>query len=312
MNAEDEDVLLRSAALQTADSIRLARQQADSELIAAKEALGESNLRLQLSLAAAERGVNTLTQEIAARRLVEAQLIEARTQADQANRAKSQFLTRMGHELRTPLTAILGFAQLIGIGTPPPSVSQKRSADQIIKAGWYLLDVVNEILDLATIESGKLALVMGPVPLANTMLDCEAMIEPLARERGIRVSFPVFDDACQVNADRTRLKQVLVNLLSNALKYNSAKGTVLVACATSAPGRIRISVQDSGPGLAPDKIEQLFQPFNRLGQESNGGQGTGIGLVIAKRLVEMMGGDIGVRSTLGEGSVFWFDLAVCR
>jgi signal transduction histidine kinase len=214
----------------------------------------------------------------------------------------------MSHELRSPLNAILGFAQLINSDTPPPTPSQAASIDQILHAGWYLLDLINEILDLAQIESGKLALSREPTLLTDVMLECQAMIEPQALRRTIRMTFPLFDAPCFVDADRTRLKQVLINLLSNAIKYNHANGAVAVDCSESSPGRIRISVRDTGAGLAPEMLLQLFQPFNRLGQERSTEEGTGIGLVMSKRLVELMGGEIGVESTVGLGSVFWFEL----
>ena len=214
----------------------------------------------------------------------------------------------MSHELRSPLNAILGFAQLINSDSPPPTPSQTASIDQILHAGWYLLELINEILDLAQIESGKLALSREPTSLAEVMLECQAMIEPQAQKRGITMTFPQSGIPCFVDADRTRLKQVLINLLSNAIKYNQANGTVVVECAASAPERIRISVRDTGAGLPPDMLPQLFQPFNRLGQERSTEEGTGIGLVMSKRLVELMGGLIGVESTVGSGSVFWFEL----
>jgi signal transduction histidine kinase/AmiR/NasT family two-component response regulator len=242
------------------------------------------------------------------RKQVELELNEAIAVAEKANLAKSDFLSSMSHELRTPLSAILGFAQLIESGSPSPTVSQKRSVDQILKAGWYLLELINEVLDLALIESGKLSLSLEPISLLDVMHECRAMIEPQAQKRGIGMTFPRFETPYFVKADRTRVKQVLINLLSNAIKYNKADGTVVVDCITNAPGRVRISVKDTGEGLAPDKQTQLFQPFNRLGQETNAEEGTGIGLVVCKRLVELMGGVIGVESTIGEGSVFWIEL----
>jgi PAS domain S-box-containing protein len=242
------------------------------------------------------------------RKQVELELINAMSIAKKANLAKSDFLSSMSHELRTPLGAILGFAQLIESGTPQPTPSQKRSVEQILKAGWYLLELINEVLDLALIESGKLSLSPEPVSLADVMLECQTMIEPQAQQRGIRVSFPRLDVPHIVRADRTRVKQVLINLLSNAIKYNRAAGTVVVSCAVSAPGRVRIRVEDTGEGLSPENIEQLFQPFNRLGQAATAEEGTGIGLVVCKRLVELMGGVIGVESTVGEGSTFWIEL----
>ena len=242
------------------------------------------------------------------RNRVELALKDAIAVAEKANLAKSNFLSNMSHELRTPLSAILGFAQLIESGTPEPTPSQKRSVDQILHAGWYLLELINEILDLALIESGKMSLSVEPVLLGEVMKECEAMIESQADSRGIRVAFPKFAELCFVKADRTRLKQVLINLLSNAIKYNRTDGSVTVTCVQQSPERIRICVEDTGQGLSFDKIAQLFQPFNRLGQEANTEQGTGIGLVMTKRLAELMGGVIGVTSVVGTGSVFWVEL----
>src|SRR5688572_25009770 len=240
-----------------------------------------------------------------------AELEDARALADKANLAKSEFLSSMSHELRTPLSAILGFAQLMESASPQPTVSQKRSIEQILKAGWYLLDLINEILDLALIESGKLSLSLEPVSLTGVMHECQAMMEPQAQKRGVSVAFPQFGCPYFVKADRTRVKQVLINLLSNAVKYNTESGTVLVDCMTTTPGRIRVSVTDTGAGLPPEQLARLFEPFNRLGQGMSGEEGTGIGLVVCKRLVELMGGAIGVESAVGKGSVFWieFELA---
>ena len=236
------------------------------------------------------------------------ELHKAKLAAEQANLAKSDFLSCMSHELRSPLNAILGFAQLMETGVPPPSVGQKDSIDQILQAGWYLLALINEILDLSLIESGKLSLSPEPISLAELLADCRAMIEPQATGNGIRMHFPALHGPWLVRADRTRVKQVLVNLLSNAIKYNRVGGRVDVGCTLADAGYTRITVQDSGEGLSPDKLAQLFQPFNRLGQEGGAQEGTGIGLVVCKRLVELMGGRIGVNSTPGVGSEFWVEL----
>jgi PAS domain S-box-containing protein len=236
------------------------------------------------------------------------ELQRAKSAAEKGNLAKSDFLSSMSHELRSPLNAILGFAQLMESSLPPPSSAQAVHIDQILQAGWHLLKLINEILDLAAIEAGKVSLSLEPVSLADVMAECQAMMEPQAQKRGIAMTFPRFDHPSFVWADRTRLKQIVINLVSNAIKYNKEHGTVVVTCGASAPGRTRISVKDSGAGMAPGELAQLFQPFNRLGQESSGVTGTGIGLVVTKRLAELMHGVLGVESTLGLGSVFWVDM----
>jgi PAS domain S-box-containing protein len=236
------------------------------------------------------------------------ELESAKSVAEQANLAKSDFLSSMSHELRSPLNAILGFAQLMESDSQSPTPSQKKSIAQILDAGWHLLNLINEILDLAVIESGTVSLSGESVSLDEVMLECRAMMEPQAHQRGIRMTFPQFDTPCFVSSDRTRLKQILINLLSNAIKYNKVRGTVVVDYTVSAADRTRISIRDTGAGLPPEKLAQLFQPFNRLGQEAKGEEGTGIGLVVTKRLVELMGGAIGVDSTVGAGSVFWIEL----
>ncbi|MGO9514452.1 MAG: PAS domain S-box protein [Steroidobacteraceae bacterium] len=261
------------------------------------------------------QGVFAAARDITERKILDQALQEtnlelqgAKLAAEKANLAKSDFLSNMSHELRSPLNAILGFAQLMESGTPPPTPAQRQSIDQILQAGWYLLELINEILDLALIESGKLSLSPEPTSLADVLSDCRGMIEPLALKNGIGLTFPRFDDAPFVKADRTRLKQILINLLSNAIKYNRTGGSVEVICTMSSTQRTRIAVHDTGNGLSAEKLAQLFQPFNRLGQETGSEEGTGIGLVVSKRLVELMGGAIGTESTVGMGSVFWIEL----
>ena len=228
--------------------------------------------------------------------------------ADKANLAKTDFLSNMSHELRTPLNAILGFAQLLESGLPEPTVAQKRGIGQILHAGWFLLDLINELLDLTLIESGKLSLASEPVSVAEVLQQCLTMVGPQAKKRGIQLVFPHFDAPPFISGDLMRIKQVIINLLSNAIKYNRVDGTVTVTCTLDTPGFMRLEVCDTGEGLPPEKIAQLFQPFNRLGQEASGDEGTGIGLVVCKRLVELMGGIIGVHSTVGTGSIFWIEL----
>jgi PAS domain S-box-containing protein len=259
---------------------------------------------------------NTMRKQIEAERTRLEQVLQnknlelesARQVADTANLAKSEFLSSMSHELRSPLNAILGFAQLLQSGEPEPTTTQMASVDQILKAGWYLLELINEILDLALIESGRLSLSLEPTSLHEVLQDCQSMIEPQAQQRGINLTFATVQADCFVSADRTRLKQVVINLLSNAIKYNKPGGSAEVTYAPRASGRLRISVTDSGNGLSPQKLAQLFQSFNRLGQEGGAEEGTGIGLVVSRRLVELMRGEIGATSTVGVGSVFWFEL----
>ncbi len=232
----------------------------------------------------------------------------ARVAAEKANQAKSEFLSSMSHELRSPLNAILGFAQLMENDSPLPTPSQSTSINQILESGWYLLSLINEILDLATVESGKIALSLEPVSVADVFREIQTMMEPQARKRNIKISFLHLDTPYYVRADRTRLKQVMINLLSNAIKYNRNEGSIVVDSYETAPQCIRICVKDTGVGIPSDKVAELFQSFNRLGQENSSVEGTGIGLVMSKRLVELMDGVIGVESELGVGSQFWIEL----
>jgi PAS domain S-box-containing protein len=257
------------------------------------------------------QGVFASARDVTERKQFEAALevnnleLEAATAAaENANRAKSDFLSRMSHELRTPLNAILGFTQLLESATPPPSAPQRRSIHQILKAGWYLLELINEVLDLALIESGRLTLSTEPVALHDLMLECQAMVEPQAQQRNIGMTYTHAGGPFFLLADRTRVKQILINILFNAIKYNKVGGSVEVVSARKSPDVIRISVRDTGAGLNPAQLAQLFQPFNRIGQEGGAEEGTGIGLVVTKQLVELMGGSIGLTALLAREAFF--------
>lgn len=232
-----------------------------------------------------------------------------RARAESASRAKSDFLSRISHELRTPLNAMLGFAQLLELDRDPALLAhQKEWTAQILHAGWHLLEMINDTLDLSRIESGTLRLETAPIDLAPLLRLCVAMIEPAAGRRGILVHEHVEPDARAVCADATRLKQVLTNLLSNAVKYNVDNGRVEVEVRRIDADTVEIAVSDTGPGLSAAQQDELFQPFNRLGREHGSIEGTGIGLVISHGLAELMGGSLRVRSTPGQGSTFMLSL----
>ncbi len=250
-----------------------------------------------------------IVRDVTERKQVEQVLKRAKEEAERANQAKSDFLSRMSHELRTPLNAILGFAQLLQMDEVDPE--QKESVDQILKAGRHLLALVDEVLDIARIEAGRISLSPEPVPVKEVVEEAWGLVQQRAAER--EIEFSVADESCStyVLADRQRFKQVLLNLLSNAVKYNKQSGSVAVDCGGEA-GRVRIAVTDTGPGIADEAMARLFEPFERLGAEQSGVEGTGIGLALSKGLVEAMDGTVGAESTEGEGSTFWFELPLAE
>jgi len=234
-------------------------------------------------------------------------LRQAKEEAERASRAKSEFLSRMSHELRTPLNAILGFGQVLEMDSL--DAEQRDSVGHILSAGRHLLGLIDEVLDIARIEAGRLTFSLEPVDMRMVLDEVRSMIRPLAEERRVevRAESPAAGDL-YVLADRQRLKQVLLNLLSNAVKYNREAGSITVWCAAAPDNRLRLNVRDTGLGIPPDKLGQLFTPFERLGAEATGVSGTGLGLALSKGLVDAMGGAIGVESTPGQGCLFWVEL----
>ncbi len=247
-----------------------------------------------------------VVQDITNRKLVEQQTISARDEAERANKAKSEFLSSMSHELRTPMNAILGFAQLLEIDDAL-NEDQADYVGEILKAGRHLLKLITEVLDLSKIESGNITLLLEPLSCGELIQECLALIKPIAQARGITLNSDTAIDAVVVHADRTRLKQALLNLLSNAIKYNRPQGEVSIQLTVQ--GRVvRLAVSDTGYGIPVLRQQELFQPFSRLGAEGTDVEGTGIGLSISRRLIDMMGGTIGMQSEQGRGSTFWIEL----
>jgi len=259
-----------------------------------------------------------VVQDINKRKSAQKKLIEARDEAEHANLAKSQFLSSMSHELRTPMNAILGFGQLLKMEGDSLDASQQENIDEIIKAGRHLLELINDVLDLSRIEEGRIDLSIEAIALNEVVIESLQLIMPLAQKRGIEIKIiqneteisfeQLSQHHCGVKADRVRLRQVLLNLMSNAVKYNNENGKIIIACSKSENDQQRISIIDTGEGLSSDQQTQLFTAFERMGAERSEIEGTGIGLMITKKIIELMGGSIGVESQPGEGSTFWVDL----
>jgi len=247
--------------------------------------------------------------DILRRKRVEEALVQAKEEAERANRAKSDFLSRMSYELRTPLNSILGFAQILEMDKIDRLTQrQKPWVSQVRKAGDHLLELINEILDLARIESGKMAVSMENVDVVPLMKEVLVLIMPMSKEKKIKLVNMVSIPSLMVYGDRIRLKQVFLNLLSNAVKYNIENGIISIYYRKTSEGKIRIGIEDSGIGVSKDKIDDLFEPFARLDADDSEIEGTGIGLTITRRLVEQMRGNIFVKSTLDKGSCFTLEL----
>ena len=255
-----------------------------------------------------DRTFNAFIRDITEQKLAQHAIRQAHEEAERANRAKSEFLSRMSHDLRTPLNAVLGFAQLLS--AERLSESERECANQILKGGRHLLDLINEVLDIARIETGRLSLSPEPVDVRDSVKQAVELVTPLAAHRKITliVEEPA-DTERSVLADRQRLSQILLNLLSNAVKYNRAGGRVTLSFVKQSENRIRINVTDTGAGIPPEKLQLLFRPFERLGAETTGIEGTGLGLILSRGLAEAMGGSLGVTSDVDRGSTFWLELA---
>ena len=257
------------------------------------------------------KGGVAVVRDITLTKVTEDVLRQAKEEAERANRAKSEFLSRMSHELRTPLNSILGFAQLLGLADL--GAQQQSNVQQILKGGYHLLELINEVLDLARIEAGRLSMSPEPVQIKDAVKEALDLVRPIASLQNITLSadFSVNGER-YVQADRQRLKQVLLNLLSNAIKFNRSNGLVVLRCEEAGDRALRIEVADTGLGIDEEGLKKIFTPFERLGADRNAVGGTGLGLALSKRMVEAMGGTIGVESTVGVGSRFHFDLSLAE
>lgn len=252
-----------------------------------------------------------IVRDISERKQIEQQLVTAASQAEQANRAKSDFLSRMSHELRTPLNVIVGFAQLLELEEPDEST--RENIAYILKAGHHLTDLINEVLDIARIEAGYQNFSIEPIQISSLLSECWKLIIPLANERGITLAdTELLASEHYVSADLQRLKQVILNLFSNAVKYNKSQGTISIRCSLIEESHIRVMVTNQGEGIDPEDFERVFEPFERLNADTLSIQGTGMGLSLCKTLIEAMNGQLGVNSILGQSATFWFELPVAE
>jgi signal transduction histidine kinase/CheY-like chemotaxis protein len=268
------------------EALQKARDELETRVCERTEALEQANARLQLAAV---------------------ELTAAKEEAERANRAKNDFLSRMSHELRTPLNAILGFTQLLD--RPELAPLHRERVGHIYRAGRHLLDLINEVLDIARIESGRMELSLEPVSVAEAIGEVISLLRPLAAQRNVELVSELEGGSEFLYADRQRIKQVLLNLVGNAIKYHHVHGgRVTLSCQRMAAERLRLNVADDGPGICPEKIGRLFVPFDRLDAESSDVQGTGLGLALAKRLIKAMGGFVGAESVPGKGATFWVQL----
>ena len=280
--------------------------------VTAQTLLGVHGALWLLGLLGIRFGWRRMTVQTEKRRHAEAALVDALAQADRANMAKSEFLSRMSHELRTPMNAILGFGQLLEI-SPPDQIGpgQRDYVDQILGAGQSLLHLNDEILGLTRMESGWVSLNLFPMPLSDLIEECLDLSRALAVERNVTVINRVAEVPLpHVRTDAERFKEILLHLLSNALKYNRPQGTVVVDCAEMTPGMMRISITDTGPGIPEDKRSEVFRPFSRLETKDTVVDGTGIGLTVTRTLIDLMGGRVDFESVPGQGSTFWIEIPI--
>jgi signal transduction histidine kinase/AmiR/NasT family two-component response regulator len=267
---------------------------------------GWVTLEAHSRLLAAPEGLLVVSRDVTEQAMLEEDLRLAKLAAEQANEAKSEYLSRMSHELRTPLNAILGFAQLLDLDDL--DTEQRDNLGHIMSGARHLLSLINEVLDIAAIEAGRLSLSLEPVALADVAAETVSLIRPLADQHHVVLAGPNVSCATHVLGDRQRLKQVLLNLLSNAVKYNREGGSVHLECEPVPGDRLRIKVTDTGLGIPSEALERLFVPFERVASQPTAIEGTGLGLPLSKRLAEAMGGALELVSTPDQGSTFWIEL----
>ncbi len=260
------------------------------------DAFNKLQKQLKLLFSSMEKEVEHRTKE----------LITSKEEAIRANSAKTEFLSQMSHELRTPMNAVLGFAQLLEMDESLNQI-QKENAGEILIAGNHLLELINEVLDLSKIESGKSEIILEPIIICNVIMESVSLVRPLLEKKNIRLTWDSHKkNNWTISAERFRLKEVIINLLSNAIKYNSNNGEIIINCEVH-DDVLRLNISDTGPGLSAEQQQQIFEPFNRAGAENTSIEGAGIGLTITKRLTHLMGGEIGVISNVGSGCCFFVE-----